>query len=453
MITRLFAVMVAALMLCATMVAAGPQVAYADDEALASPANPHLEFTGGPGLVTSVTAAWDTVPNADGYYLIVRWDGMNYSSELEITGASAQSGKYDISDIVMSNGGAYSFEICAFKAAGEGTERSETAESDSVDLCVLTVVTGHEGANESFRVCAMKDSSVGELVSMAYIPSLTQEGADYTLIDGEGVKHKLFAVASDVASRYSSKTELAAAACWPTTGAAYANKLKEDMAVFAVWDTDMCTDGDLHNWEEVCVKATFTEHGSIGMKCSKCGEEQYGVWLPKLTEIKLSKTSCVYNGKPLQPSAVVMNMDGPLNSDQYTVTYSNNTNVGTATAKVELKSKWYEGSKTLTFKITQAGNSVKPAKSAVKKSVKVAKVKKKAQKIALPAVKTQFGKATWSVAKKDKKKVLSLKAGKIVVKKGAKKGTYTMKVKASVKGTANYKAATSGPVTVKVTVK
>ena len=36
----------------------------------------------------------------------------------------------------------------------------------------------------------------------------------------------------------------------------------------------------------------------------------------------------------------------------------------------------------------------------------------------MPSVTTKFGKATWTVTSKDKKKVLSLKSGKVQVKKG-----------------------------------
>ena len=65
----------------------------------------------------------------------------------------------------------------------------------------------------------------------------------------------------------------------------------------------------------------------------------------------------------------------------------------------------------------------------------------------------KFGKAKWKVTTADKKKALTLKNGKVQVKKGAKKGTYTIKLKAKVAKTKNYKAAASRVVTVKVTVK
>ena len=89
----------------------------------------------------------------------------------------------------------------------------------------------------------------------------------------------------------------------------------------------------------------------------------------------------------------------------------------------------------------------------MKKTVKLAAAKKAAQKVALPKVTAKFGTAKWKVAAKDKKKVLALKGGKVVVKKGAMKGTYVIKLKATVAATKNYKAAQTKVVTVRVVVK
>ena len=92
-------------------------------------------------------------------------------------------------------------------------------------------------------------------------------------------------------------------------------------------------------------------------------------------------------------------------------------------------------------------------KTIVKKSYKVKTLKKKTAKFALPKATAKFGKVVWKVKTKDKKKVLSLSKNKIKVKKGAKKGTYKIKLKATVAKTKNYNAANSKVVTVKVTVK
>ena len=80
-------------------------------------------------------------------------------------------------------------------------------------------------------------------------------------------------------------------------------------------------------------------------------------------------------------------------------------------------------------------------------------LKTKAATVALPTVKAKLGKAKWKTVTKDSKKVLSLKNGKVQVKKGAKKGTYIIKLKASVTKTKNYTAASSKALSVKVVVK
>ena len=179
--------------------------------------------------------------------------------------------------------------------------------------------------------------------------------------------------------------------------------------------------------------------------------------------ITLDKTSYTYTGKAIKPAiknatVPVAGQSAPLDISldvnwSGVVTYSSNIKAGTAKALVKINTADYIGTATATFKIAQAPNTAKTAKTSVKKTVKVAAAKKKAQTVALPKVTAKFGKAKWSVVKKDAKKVLSLKGNKVVVKKGAKKGTYTIKLKASVAKTSNYKAASTKMVVVKVTVK
>ena len=69
--------------------------------------------------------------------------------------------------------------------------------------------------------------------------------------------------------------------------------------------------------------------------------------------VTLTKTSYIYDGKPKTPSAIVK-LDGKtlvLNTD-YTISYSNNIKVGTATVTITGKGN-YTGSKTASFTITK----------------------------------------------------------------------------------------------------
>ena len=87
---------------------------------------------------------------------------------------------------------------------------------------------------------------------------------------------------------------------------------------------------------------------------------------------------------------------------------------------------------------------------ALKKKVKVTKVKKKAQTVKAISVGKAKGKVTYKKVSGSKKLTVNKKTGKITVKKKTNKGTYTIKVKVTAAGTKDYKAKSK---TVKVTVK
>ena len=69
--------------------------------------------------------------------------------------------------------------------------------------------------------------------------------------------------------------------------------------------------------------------------------------------ISLEQTTYTYDGTAKKPSVTVKDGDTTINSDNYTVSYSNNTNAGTATVTVKAKTgkNWaVNGSKTFTIK-------------------------------------------------------------------------------------------------------
>ena len=87
--------------------------------------------------------------------------------------------------------------------------------------------------------------------------------------------------------------------------------------------------------------------------------------------------------------------------------------------------------------------------------VKFAKLKKKNQSVALKnaiEIKNAKGKVTYAKSSGNKKITINKTTGKITVKKGLKKGTYSVKVKVKMAGNAEYKAETKN-VTVKIKVK
>ena len=149
--------------------------------------------------------------------------------------------------------------------------------------------------------------------------------------------------------------------------------------------------------------------------------------------------SITYKGKTLKAAV------------DYTVAYSNNMKAGWACVTLTGRGN-YIGSKYVMFKISKADNDITLGKTRVKKTLKATLLKKKAKYVALPKTTAAFGDAEWNIYKKDEKKVLTLKNGKVRVKKGAKKGTYAIKLQAKVAGNPNYASAASKVVTVKVKV-
>ena len=168
-------------------------------------------------------------------------------------------------------------------------------------------------------------------------------------------------------------------------------------------------------------------------------------------KVTLAKTGAAYTGKTITPSvkSVVFNGKTLRSGTDYVVSAKSGKNVGSYKVTVVGKGS-YEGTASATFKIAKAANKL--AKTKVAKTLKAKSLKKKAATIKLPMAK--FGEVTWKVSQNKTKKVLVLtKDGKVKVKKGAKAGVYTMKLKANVKGTSNYNALKNKVVTVEVKVK
>ncbi len=167
--------------------------------------------------------------------------------------------------------------------------------------------------------------------------------------------------------------------------------------------------------------------------------------------ITLPKTSYPYTGKAIKPAVTVVGLD----ADYYTVSYSNNTKIGTATVTVTATSSPYTGSISKTFKITKRANTL--AVKGKTATVKYKALKKKTQYLGVAMVikVTNKGQGTRSYVKVsgNKKITINKKTGKVTVKKGLKKGTYTVKVKVKAAGKGTYKESAWKYVTIKIRVK
>ena len=115
----------------------------------------------------------------------------------------------------------------------------------------------------------------------------------------------------------------------------------------------------------------------------------------------------------------------------------------------------YKAATSAAAKLTVAKAANPMTVKAVARTAKLATVKKKAVTVAAPLAFTRKaqGKVTYAKASGSSAALsVNKTTGKVTVKKGTKKGTYTIKIKVSAAGTANYKALAK-TVTCKVTVK
>ena len=178
----------------------------------------------------------------------------------------------------------------------------------------------------------------------------------------------------------------------------------------------------------------------------------------KAANITVNTSSVTYKGKAVTKAVSVKYKNLTLVKDKdYTVSYKNNNKAGTATITITGTGK-YAGSVNKTFKITKGKNTLTVKTKSPK--IKYSSVRKKNQTIKRAkaiTVSKAIGTVTYKltkVSKKNYKKYFSVnkKNGNITVKKGLKKGTYTLSVKVNAKGNANYNSV-SKTVNVKVKVK
>ncbi|MBR2599663.1 MAG: CotH kinase family protein, partial [Erysipelotrichaceae bacterium] len=209
-----------------------------------------------------------------------------------------------------------------------------------------------------------------------------------------------------------------------------------------------------HDQKTTVTAATLEENGSIVTRCTSCGtwSENKIIRSPKM----FSVAAIGYNGSEREPAVTVKDTaGGTIAPSNYTVTYANNINVGEANATVTFTGEKYTGSKDLTFTIDKGDNPLKIKGKKVK--VKRKALKKKAKKLAVTKVITFTaegqGPMTYKKISGNKKLKINKTTGTVKVKKGLKKGTYKMKVKAKAAGNENYKASNWQKVTIKVKVK
>lgn len=148
--------------------------------------------------------------------------------------------------------------------------------------------------------------------------------------------------------------------------------------VFSMIPTDSCAAG--HKLKTTTTKATTSRNGTITKVCTVCSQTISSTTIAKASNIKLSASSYIYNGKAKTPSVTVKDANGKAlkkNTD-YTISYGKNRkNIGKYSVKITLKGI-YSGSKTLSFTIVPKGTKLSKA-TASKGTMKISWKAQKSQ--------------------------------------------------------------------------
>lgn len=119
------------------------------------------------------------------------------------------------------------------------------------------------------------------------------------------------------------------------------------------------SDSEIHAVEKNTVKASATSNGSITEVCASCGKTVSTKKIYKIGNIKLSKTSYVYDGGKKKPTVVIKDSkDRAIAASDYTLTYSDNRNVGLAKVTIKFKNS-YSGTMAKTFSILPKATKIK----------------------------------------------------------------------------------------------
>ena len=175
--------------------------------------------------------------------------------------------------------------------------------------------------------------------------------------------------------------------------------------------------------------------------------------------VELSAAEFKYNGEVQKPALATIQNLGDMDlveGTHYEMEWSDASSTDIGTYEVTVKGiNGYEGSRTFQYSIVKADNTLKASGKTA--AVKFSKLKKKSQTLKASKV-MKFaskgeGKLTYKRAKGNKKIAISKTTGKVTVKKGLKKGTYTVKVKIQAAGDDYHDKSAWKTVTFKVKVK
>ncbi len=229
----------------------------------------------------------------------------------------------------------------------------------------------------------------------------------------------------------------------------YENNVNPGTATVTITGTGSYTDSIKKTFTITKEEQAITENSTAKKSIAKAS----------VTGLK-SKT---YTGKALTQNLKVKLGNNNLKvGTDYTVSYKNNKNAGTATITITGKGN-YTGKKTVKFKIKKAANSLNVKAKKKTFNITYSKLAKKDQDIKQTQIynitKKGQGKLSYALSsvKNGKKNVktgftVDKKTGKLTVKKSLKKSTYSVEVKVTAAGDKNHKNVTK-KITIPVKVK
>ena len=493
------------------------------------------------GVVSNLIAKWDAVDSAEGYIVTPckitngKWEAIYNPVDVKNPEVSDGVASYDITEEFFwysySGTGLLGVTVQAYDS--EGNKSAETRSSDTVEAYRFSMEFDSSGSNTFVVAGANVPDIIEEMFDKADSYSgYYESGGSYYYRGNDWESIEIICFVPRYVMEYTSLEELMEEACFVPREENRELLVTGDITVYAVDENAICpVTGDLHHWERFVEKATIEDWGSSYYECQECGTTNYGGSIPPVTGFELKKTKYTYTGKAIKPAVTVNNYYSQYGyvmeeGKNFKVTYSNNKNAGTATAKITLIGD-YEGTGKVTFQIKPAkvtdtkigsiadkaytGKAIKPAPSvklgsvkmkagtdytvvysdntevgtaqmiivgkgnlsgATVKTFKIVKasnplsvtgktatikysdVKKADRTLAATKIMTfkskGQGKLSYTKSSGDKKILIDKKTGKLTVKKGLKKGTYKVKIKVKAAGNSSYKAGTK---TVTVTVK
>lgn len=131
----------------------------------------------------------------------------------------------------------------------------------------------------------------------------------------------------------------------------------------------------IHNYKVTSIKkATKSVNGTIKQQCTICGCTNNDT-IARIGSVSISNEVYTYNGRAKKPFIIIKDSLGKvISSNNYTISYTNNVNVGKGTVKVNLKGN-YNGTLAKVFKINPKSTSIK-GKIKAKKNTIIIKWKK-----------------------------------------------------------------------------